>query len=149
MSIKSDEDKIIKQALSILKSRINQGDCLSSPNEVREFLQLKIAESERELFLVIFLDQQNKLLKCEEMFKGSLTQSNVYPREIVKAALKQNAAGVIVAHNHPADTAEPSFCDQHLTTAIKKALALVEIRLLDHIIVTRGCTVSLSERGLL
>ena len=99
--------------------------------------------------MVLFLDAQNRLIACEEMFRGTLTQTSVYPREVVKAALKHNAAAVIFAHNHPSGVAEPSRADEVLTVALKQALSLVECKALDHFIVATEKTISFAERGLL
>jgi DNA repair protein RadC len=104
---------------------------------------------EHEVFAVLFLDAQNRLIAYEELFRGTLTQTSVYPREIVKAALKHNAAGLILAHNHPSGVAEPSLQDQALTRTLAEALALVDVRVMDHFVVAGGGTVSFAERGLI
>jgi DNA repair protein RadC len=106
---------IVKLALSILEKQARNSDCLSAPQAVRDYLRLRIADRERETFTVVFLDAQNRAIACEEMFAGTLTQTSVYPREVVKAALRHNAAGVIFAHNHPSGVAEPSRADELLT----------------------------------
>ena len=145
----SGDENIIAQALAILKSRMHTGPQLTSPSAVRDYLRLSIGALEYESFVAVFLDSQNRLISCEEMFRGTLTQASVYPREVVKAALKHNAAGVIFAHNHPSGTPEPSRADELLTQALKQALALVDVKVLDHFVVTLGGLTSFAERGLL
>ena len=143
-------DKTILKALAILERRFRQsGQALGSPGAVRGYLTLRLAEHEHEVFMVLFLDAQNRILAAEEMFRGTLTQASVYPREVVKRALQCNAAGVILAHNHPSGVAEPSKADKWLTDQLKRALALVDVRVLDHFIVAGRNTVSFAERGLL
>jgi DNA repair protein RadC len=125
------------------------GDALTSPQAVRDYLRLTLRARPYEVFVGIFLDSQNRLLASEEMFRGTLAQTSVYPREVVKAALARNAAAVIFAHNHPSGVAEPSRADELLTQALKQALALVDIRTLDHFVVAGSHLVSFAERGLL
>jgi len=124
-------------------------DALTSPQAVRDYLRLTLRTRPYEVFVGIFLDSQNRLLASEEMFRGTLAQTSVYPREVVKAALARNAAAVIFAHNHPSGVAEPSRADELLTQALKQALALVDIRTLDHFVVAGSHLVSFAERGLL
>ncbi len=124
-------------------------DVLGSPSQVRDYLCLKLGALSREVFMVLFLDAQNRVLAQEEMFSGTLTQTSVYPREVVKRALHHNAASVIFAHNHPSGVAEQSRADELLTTALKQALALVDVRVLDHFIVAGNNTLSFAEKGLL
>ena len=128
---------------------VSERDTLASPREVRDFLQLTLGGRGHEVFVALFLDAQNRLLASEELFRGTLTQTSVYPREVVKTALRHNAAGVIFAHNHPSGVAEPSRADELLTQTLKQALSLVEIKTLDHFIVAGTRTVSFAERGLL
>jgi DNA repair protein RadC len=128
---------------------IGQRDSLSSPSVVCDFLQLTLGGRPHEVFVALFLDSQNRLLASEELFRGTLTQTSVYPREVVKTALRHNAAAVIFAHNHPSGVAEPSRADELLTQTLKAALSLVEIKTLDHFIVAGTRTVSFAERGLL
>ena len=116
---------------------------------VKDFLNLTIGFKDHEVFAVLFLDAQHALIVAVEMFRGTLTQTSVYPREVVKAALRLNAAGVILAHNHPSGSAEPSRADEFLTQTLKAALALVDVRVLDHMVVTRTGVTSMAERGLL
>lgn len=124
-------------------------DALSSPTAVRDYLRLLLAERQHEVFVAVFLDAQNRVIATDELFRGTLTQTSVYPREVVKTALRHNAAGVILAHNHPSGVAEPSQSDQLLTDTLKRALAMIDVRVLDHFIVGRGAAYSFAERGLL
>ena len=122
---------------------------LDAPQKVRSYLCMALAEPAHEIFAVLFLDAQHRLIACEEMFRGTLTQTSVYPREVVKQALRHNCAAVILAHNHPSGVAEPSRADEALTRALQSALALVDVRVLDHIVVAGPRSVSFAERGLL
>lgn len=125
-------------------------DVLASPGAVRDWLRLRLAALPHETFWALWLDAQNRLLAAEELFRGSLTQTSVYPREVVKRALACNAAAVILAHNHPSGVAEPSRADEALTRALREALALVDVRLLDHFVVAGAdAPLSFAERGLL
>lgn len=145
----AQHDETIRAALCILESRARYGAPLSAPADVRDLIRLKIADEPREHFAVAFLDTQNRLIAWEVLFSGTLSQTSVYPREVVKAALRHNAAAVIFAHNHPSGTPEPSGADQTLTETLRRALALVDVRVLDHFVVAvDGCT-SFAERGLL
>ena len=117
--------------------------------KVKDFLALHLAALEQEVFAVMFLDGQHRLLEFEVMFQGSLTQTSVYPREVVRKALAHNAGAVILAHNHPSGVAEPSRADEFLTQTLKSALQLVDVRVLDHLVVGHGQVVSFAERGLL
>jgi len=143
------EDQIIQRALEILSARAKSGNALTSPSAVRDYLRLALSGKEREFFLVVFLDAQHRVLGIEELFSGTLTQTSVYPREVVKAALKANAAAVIFAHNHPSGVAQPSQADELLTRQLKEALALVDVKALDHFIVAGNQAMSFAERGLL
>lgn len=122
---------------------------LNSPGSVRDHLRLIFAGQEYESFVVLFLDAQNRLIASKEMFRGTLTQTSVYPREIVKESLRRNAAAVIFSHNHPSGVPEPSRADELLTTCLKQALSLVDVKVLDHFIVAGAATLSFAERGLL
>lgn len=125
-------------------------DCvLSSPEVVRDYLRLQFAGQEHETFVVMFLDAQLRLLSAHELFRGTLTQTSVYPREVVKAALKENAACVILAHNHPSGIADPSQADRNLTQALTSSLALVDVKVMDHFVVAGSKVVSFAELGLL
>jgi DNA repair protein RadC len=122
----------------------------SAPGMVRDWLRLKLAVQPHEIFMALWLDAQNRLIRADELFTGTLTQTSVYPREVVKAALAHNAAAVILAHNHPSGVAEPSRADEALTRSLKEALALVDVKLLDHFIVAGNRQpLSFAERGLL
>lgn len=143
------DDTVIAKALAILAKRMRSGDALSSPSAVRDYLRLLLAGREYEVFVVVLLDAQNRVLSCEELFRGTLTQTSVYPREIVKVALAANAGGAIFAHNHPSGTNEPSHADRALTKELITALALVDVRVLDHFIVAGANSLSFAERGLL
>jgi len=133
----------------LLAEEIRSGSVLTSPEAVRDYLRLSLADLQHETFVVLFLDSQHRLLAAEPMFRGTLAQTSVYPREVVKAALAHNAAAVIFAHNHPSGVAEPSRADELLTQALKQALALVDIRTLDHFVVAGNRVVSFAERGIL
>lgn len=122
---------------------------MSSPAAVKAYLQAHFARRDYEAFVVVFLDTQHRLIAVEEMFRGTLSQTSVYPREIVKAALQHNAAAVLLAHNHPSGIAEPSRADESLTHALKNALSLIDVRVLDHIVIGAASAVSFAERGLL
>lgn len=136
-------------ATRALEQRLTDRDAFSSPDAVKQYLQIRLARENQEQFAVLFLDAQNRLLTCEVMFRGTVTQTAVYPREIVVRALEQNAAAVVLAHNHPSGTVQPSRADESLTQTIKAALALVDVRVLDHVIVAPGTALSFAERGLL
>ncbi|MCA3131324.1 MAG: RadC family protein [Betaproteobacteria bacterium] len=132
-----------------LGEQIACADALGSPAAVKAYLRLRLQHRDREVFVALFLDAQNRVLACEELFAGTLTQTSVYPREIVRRALIHNAAAVIFCHNHPSGVSEPSQSDELLTHALRKALDLVDVRVLDHFIVGRGEVMSFAERGLL
>ena len=145
----AEAQNVLAAAREILATRIAHGDVLGSPGAVREYLRLLLHGREREVFVVILLDAQNGVMATEELFSGTLTQTSVYPREVVKTALRHNAAAVIFAHNHPSGIAEPSHADQLLTVNLKQALSLVDIIVLDHFIVAGGTALSFAESGLL
>jgi DNA repair protein RadC len=132
-----------------LRDRMAQGPVMSSPQVLRDWLRLRCAGLEHEVFLALYLDASHRLITHEEVFRGTLTQTSVYPRELVKSALARNAAAIAVAHNHPSGQAEPSRADEFLTQTLKSALALVDIRLIDHFVVAGDQCVSFAERGLL
>ncbi len=140
---------VLEMSRRALGEEMRSGDALNSPRAVREYLQLLLRGKEQEVFMVVFLDAQHRVIKAEELFHGTLTQTSVYPREVVKRALFHNAAAVILAHNHPSGVAEPSQSDRLLTDALKQALALVDVRVLDHFIVAGSGCLSFAERGLL
>ncbi|OZA04919.1 MAG: hypothetical protein B7X95_08440 [Methylophilaceae bacterium 17-44-8] len=140
---------IFEMCQRALSEQMQLRDVLSSPKQVRDYLMLKLGALSREVFMVIMVDAQNRVLAQEILFEGTLTQTSVYPREVVKRALHYNAASVILAHNHPSGIAEPSKADETLTQSLKQALALVDVRVLDHFIVAGNSTLSFVERGLL
>lgn len=140
---------VLEIARRTLRAQLAQAPVFDSPQTVRHFLQLQLAGLEHEVFAVLFLDAQHRLLAFEEMFRGTLTQASIYPREVVKRAMTLNAAAAVLAHNHPSGVAEPSRADEALTQALKAALALVDVRVLDHLVVARSGVVSLAERGLM
>lgn len=145
-----DDDALIAKAKQILLSRLQcVGVELGSPQAVRDYLTLTLAGLEHEVFMCLFLDTQNRLIAAEEMFRGTLTQTSVYPREIVKAALALNAGAVIFAHNHPSGHDTPSRADEMLTQKLKTALSMVDVKALDHLIVARDRIQSFAETGLI
>jgi DNA repair protein RadC len=144
------DDAVVAAALVILGGRLRvPGAAISSPTAARDYLTLKLASLPHEVFCVLYLDAQHRVIDFQEVFRGTLTQTSVYPREILKEALARNAAAVILSHNHPSGIAEPSRADEALTLALKKALALIDVRIIDHIVVAGSSTVSFAERGLL
>lgn len=138
---------VLEMSRRALAEDLQQADSFSTPQQVKQYLRLYLARQLREVFGVMFLDTQNRLLAYETLFEGTLIQTSVYPREIVKRALAHNAAAVILSHNHPSGVAEPSQADKQITDTIKQALLLVDVRVLDHIIVAGQETCSFSERG--
>ena len=132
-----------------LKEDLHAASALTSPGAVRDYLRLAISRREHEVFVCLWLDARHRVIACEELFRGTLTQTSVYPREIVKAGLKANAAAVIFAHNHPSGAAQPSQADELLMRNLKDALGLVDIKVLDHFIVAGQHALSFAERGLL
>jgi DNA repair protein RadC len=139
----------IELARRALQEKMKETAALTSPGEVRDYLRLALSRREEEAFVCIWLDAQHKVIEIQEAFAGTLTQTSVYPREIVKAALARNAAAVIFAHNHPSGVAQPSQADELLTRNLKEALALVDVKVLDHFIVAGNQAISFAERGLL
>ena len=121
---------------------------MNSPDAVRQYLSLKLRHLDHEMFACLFLDNKHRVLDYQEMFRGTLSSASVYPREIVKACLAINAAAIILAHNHPSGVADPSEADISLTEQIKKALALIDVRVLDHLVIGSGKPFSFAERGL-
>jgi DNA repair protein RadC len=140
---------VLEMARRALEEKMKNADAMSSPQTVRDYLRLTLQGKKYEIFVGIFLDAQNRTIAAEELFKGTLTQTSVYPREVVKRALHHNAAAVIFAHNHPSGLAEPSRADEMLTQSLKQALALVDVNVLDHFIVGGGTAMSFAERGLI
>ncbi len=140
---------VVELARRALHEDVRRDRLLDSPGKVSEYLRLSIGRLPHEVFAALFLDAQNRLIDDEVLFRGTLTQTSVYPREVVKRALARNAAAVVFAHNHPSGVAEPSRADEMLTRSLREALALVDVRVLDHIIVAGNASVSFAERGLL
>ena len=140
---------VMEMARRALAQQLQDGPVFDSPQRVKDYLALQLGGRKQEVFAVLFLDVQQRLLALEEMFHGTLSQTSVYPREVVRRALALNAGAVVFAHNHPSGLAEPSRADEFLTQTLKSALQLVDVRVLDHIVVGQGQTVSMAERGLL
>lgn len=140
---------VLELARRTLAAEMVRRPVFDSPQAVRDFLRLELAELGHEVFAVLFLDAQHRLIRFEPMFRGTLTQTSVYPREVLKRALALDAAAVILAHNHPSGVAEPSKADEFLTQSLKAALQMIDVRVLDHFVVGRGPVVSFAERGLL
>lgn len=141
------ENEIIEQALQILAERIKRSHVMSSPDATRNYLKISNAKYESEIFRALFLDNQHGLIADEVLFYGSISQCGVYPREVVKRALELNAAAVIFSHNHPSGVAEPSGADRQITDRLVKALDLIDVRVLDHIVTGGSDSVSFAERG--
>jgi DNA repair protein RadC len=140
---------VLELARRALAERLREREVFGSPDAVKHYLQLHLGRRSHEVFAVMFLDSQNRLLALEELFRGTLTQTSVYPREVVLHALQQQAAAVVLAHNHPSGTVQPSRADEALTQTLKAALALIDVRVLDHVIVGPGQALSMAEQGLL
>ena len=150
IKVKADYRKATKAEVRELAAEYTDptGKTIRSPKDTEEFLKNKLGGVEHELFCCLYLDNRHRVLAFEELVRGTIDGTSVYPREIVKEALKHNVAAVILAHNHPSGIAEPSQADERITTRLKAALDLVDIRVLDHIVVGKGTTVSLAQRGL-
>lgn len=140
---------VVEMARRSLSQQLSAAPVFESPKGVKQYVQLQLGGLPHEVFAVLFLDSQHRLIKLDEMFRGTLNQTSVYPREVVRRAMALNAGAVILAHNHPSGLAEPSRADEFLTQTLKAALALVDVRVLDHLVVGRGVVVSFAERGLL
>ena len=140
---------VLELARRALAHRLKERTVFDSPQGVKDYLQLHIASRPHEVFAALFLDAQHRLIVLEELFRGTLTQTSVYPREVVTRALHHQAAAVVLAHNQPSGNVEPSRSDEALTLALKAALALVDVRVIDHVIVAPGCAFSMAERGLI
>ena len=142
------EQRVIRRAMRLQeKYQRNPGESFHSSDATKTWLQLHLARQEREMFVVLYLDNQNRLLEHETLFLGTINSTEVHPREIVKSALRHNAAAVILAHNHPSGVTEPSRADRLITTNIVKTLDLVKVRVLDHFIIGAGDVLSFAERG--
>lgn len=142
------ENEILEHAAEILANRYVRGDAFSNPTATHDYLRYKLGHYEREVFAVLLLDNQHRLIEFKELFQGTVDAASVYPREVVKAVLEVNAAAVIFAHNHPSGESTPSQADKRITTRLKEALALIDVQVLDHIVVGETC-VSFAERGLI
>jgi DNA repair protein RadC len=142
-------EEIMTSARQALSNRVRKGTALTSPQLTRDYLTAKLATLEHEVFAVILLDNRHRLIEYVELFRGTIDGASVHPREVVKLALAKNAAALVLAHPHPSGVAEPSHADELITRRLREALALVDIRVLDHIIVAGGATVSFAELGLL
>ncbi|WP_245664250.1 JAB domain-containing protein [Candidatus Propionivibrio aalborgensis] len=148
--LNKQERRIVKRAFKVLeKSAVYRSKAMSTPHAVRDYLKLRLVSLEHEEFHVLWLDAQNRVIAFDALFTGTITQTAIYPREVVKAGLAHNAAAVVLAHNHPSGIPEPSAADRLLTQELKSALALVDIRVLDHFIVAGDLSTSFAERGLL
>jgi len=144
-----DDDEVIVCAVGILRARFKERDVFAKPDAVKDYLRLQAQGLTHEVFAVMYLDAQNRLIEYERMFRGTLTQTSVYPKEVVKQALAMNAASVVLHHNHPSGMCQPSRSDEALTQTLKAALALVDIRVLDHVITSDDGALSMAEGGLL
>ena len=140
---------VLEMARRHLAQELKRGDALTSPEHTRRYLQAQLRDRDHEVFVVLLLDNQNRVVHYHELFRGTIDAASVYPREVVKLALNKGAAAVILAHNHPSGVAEPSSADRLITEKLVQALGLVDIRVLDHLIVGDGVTVSFAERGLI
>lgn len=146
---REEKASVVKLALSVLASRHRAGRALSSPEQTRAFLRLRLADRKHEVFGAVFLDNRNRVIQVEEMFRGTIDGTSVHPRIVVQRALEVNAATVVFFHNHPSGVAEPSHADEVITRRLRDALELVDVRVLDHFVVAAGESVSFAERGLL
>jgi len=140
---------VFEMARRALSQRLKEREAFHTPGAVKQYLQLQLAHKTHEVFAVLFLDSQNRMLAMEELFRGTLSQTSVYPREVVLRALHHQAAAVVLSHNHPSGSVQPSRADEHLTQTLKASLALVDVRVLDHIIVGQGQALSMAEQGLM
>jgi len=141
-------DEVLRAARHSLKRRLRRGTALESPRAAHDYLRVRMGALEHEVFGVLWLDNRHRLIECQELFRGTLDGATVHPREVVKEALARNAAACLFVHNHPSGIAEPSQADELITRRLKEALALVEIRVLDHLVVAGDEVVSFAERGL-
>lgn len=141
--------EIITAARTALSRRVRRGTCFTSPSSARDFLSIHLGSAEHEIFAALFLDTRHRLIEYREMFRGTIDGAAVYPREVVKEALSLNAAAIILAHNHPSGDPEPSEADRNITTRLSKALSLIDVRILDHLVIAGGEHISFAERGLL
>ena len=145
----ANADEVLLAAQRVLARRMRNCQALTSPQVVRDFLRVKLGTLEHEVFAVVHLDSQNRVIEYVEMFRGTVSQTSVYPREVVKECLARNSAALLLVHNHPSGSTQPSRADEMLTQTLKSALALVDVRVLDHLIVAGSSILSFAERGLL
>jgi DNA repair protein RadC len=145
----ASDDQILEAARLLINQKMQRGVELTNPKIVREYLRDKLAGLDHEAFGMLLLDNRNCLIDYVEMFHGTVTETAVYPREVLKLAIQRGAVSMIISHNHPSGLPEPSAADQHLTKQLRQALALIDVRLADHIIVAGSATMSFAERGLL
>jgi DNA repair protein RadC len=147
-TVLEQENQVIAEAKNLLYARLQtRGQILSSPQTVQDYLRLQLSEQQREIFCGLFLNSQHQLIEYRELFLGTIDSCSVYPREVVKAALRLNAAAIIFAHNHPSGVPEPSAADRRITEQLKNALALLDVRVLDHFVVGDDAVISFAERG--
>jgi len=147
--VEATTDEVVDAAKSAMNRKLRRGTTLTSPKVVRDYLTVKLGNLEHEVFGVVLLDNRHRLIEFVELFRGTIDGASVHPREVVKLALARNAAAVLLAHPHPSGVAEPSRADEMITKRLVDALALVDIRVLDHLIIAGGVCVSLAERGVL
>ncbi len=144
-----DADEVLQAAQEVLLARVRGGDVLASPQAVRDFLRVKLGTLAHEMFAVVHLDSQNRVIDYVEMFRGTVSQTSVYPREVVRESMMRNSAALLLVHNHPSGSTQPSKADEMLTQTLKTALALVDVRVLDHLIVAGNDILSMAEHGLM
>lgn len=142
-------DEVLRRARYLLSRRCRKGAPMDSPRAAKDFLRLSIGTLEHEMFTIVYLDSQHRLIAIKELFRGTIAQTSIYPREVIKEALSLNAAAVFLAHNHPSGDPEPSAEDKRLTAALASALRVVDVRVLDHLVVTCDDIFSFAEHGLL
>jgi DNA repair protein RadC len=145
----ASKEEIVKAARDVMSRKVRRGTSLSSPQLVQDFLTVKLGDLEHEIFCVMLLDKRLRLIEYVELFRGTIDGASVHPREVVKLALSKNAAAVVLAHPHPSGIAEPSQADELITSRLRDALGLVDIRIVDHLIVAGGSVVSFAQRGLI
>ena len=142
-------EEVLSHARRVLAHRVRRGATMSSPQAVKDHLRLELGALEHEVFCVLFLDAQHRIIALKQLFRGTVSQTSVYPREVVKEAMAHNTAAIVLVHNHPSGVAEPSRADEHLTQTLKSALSLVDVRVIDHLIVAGPTILSFAERGLI
>jgi DNA repair protein RadC len=145
----AQSDEVLQAAQRVLLEQVRDRELLSSPDAVKDFLRVRLGTLEHEMFAVLHLDSQNRVIEYVEMFRGTVSQTSVYPREVVKEALARNSAAVVLVHNHPSGATQPSRADEVLTQTLKSALALVDVRVLDHMIVAGPSILSMAQQGLM